>query len=1519
MTLRARKSVKSPWRLIRCEDEQRRLQFAITMDPRPPSSTLQIALLDFNGHIRHHSFQQTSVFDRSWHKIHFGVYEDRVTLHVDCQLIGSLPVRSRGPIDVNGNLTLANSKHSVPIDLQWMVLSCDPSKPERDSCLELQARSQEVSSSTGACETICPRGLPGLNGTDGFDGPPGPRGPQGPRGEAGQRGEPGAPGERGNDGEPGFPGPQGLTGRNGPRGDPGSPGPKGEKGEPGFPGPIGPPGNGSAFPGPPGVEGIQGKRGFPGEEGLPGLPGRDGSPGVPGPKGDRGEDGLPGPPGPPGKPGLPGAGGLDEDGEPGPVGFPGAPGEQGLPGMPGPRGLKGDPGDRGYPGLPGEKGERGATGAPGGDGDKGERGAEGLQGQVGPQGAPGTPGAEGPRGFIGLPGEKGEVGEPGTPGESTVGPQGPPGERGDSGAPGLPGREGPLGLEGPQGQIGPRGEPGAPGSDGQPGKDGRVGAAGAPGERGSKGDSGPEGPQGPVGPRGLPGAMGTSGLPGIPGSIGAPGPEGKTGPQGAPGPPGPPGETIINTGYATDQEAYPGLPGARGLPGLTGLPGERGANGERGPEGSPGVPGLPGKEGPPGMPGPPGQRGPPGLHGQPGSPGRSYSEVELKEICMAVLREQLSELTSSLTGPPGPPGRSKPGPPGPPGQQGPPDQWEELRSGLVGPRGPPGTPGLRRPGRRGHTGIPADAATTVVLFVMFTADFGSSCRTIIKNERRCGNRLCSNEKQRDIDSKRQRWTLADLTDVAAGTLPTGCSNCTKMILKGQYAVQFNYFINVAVPFHKQLQKIRRPDAQKNLEVDNERQEKDRDAFRDHNNKGSRSLKMEITDGVTTVVGFETTSIPVIKNKIPGEKAVLTGPIEVRKGVLLLNSNNVTLLGGEVDTLLVPNAEENVLARALKQPENPDPYNVENRAPLGGDSVEVEQPNRVPQQQTHVPNSTNPSQSTQQSRNIPQEMLDDDVDDALLASLAEAFENESFVSQESAPTTNVAPRINQPGPVNSKPPTNNRHPTSSAIKTQTTPKAPKRRPSTSSASKVQSKQQSITSFLSQPKKVDAPAITRNREPVFDVSSDDFDDDFELLAAQTASLAEQSVLCRKEDSAASHDPQRLKRELEQSYITTSNNAARVVPPSAPPGLDRLESPILESSHQKRRKDPIELDVFGRPKIPRGEDYHSSSSTLSSTPEASVFRNPVHEAMSARDSPSNQAGEETFDWLPPPQKANLDHVRPSHEKGKILIDYTDASTLDLNSIPSQRTDSSSASSKTSQPSSSGSRNSAIVSGEPFPPKEFPCKRTIFGKVSKVVNKLQLRNAQWILSAIVEAKGIEMEMDFAPQVLDRIFTITAEEITRQKDLIKTDKALKEKFNALLRESQRRIQTLQCEMVSMKLREKNAHQCQGDPGQAGLQGERGYPGLPGPGGLPGQDGRPGERGEKGERGQEGVGVEGPIGPRGEPGPPGPPGIGIPGRMGERGEPGRQGFPGIGGPRGSPGAPGFCEYCNPPTGNFKGP
>merc|ERR1712212_334314 len=48
-----------------------------------------------------------------------------------------------------------------------------------------------------------------------------------------------------------------------------------------------------------------------------------------------------------------------------------------------------------------------------------------------------------------------------------------------------------------------------------------------------------------------------------------------------------------------------------------------------------------------------------------------YSENDLREICAAVLRDKLSELTAGLQGPPGRPGRGyrgKPGKAGPRGQ-----------------------------------------------------------------------------------------------------------------------------------------------------------------------------------------------------------------------------------------------------------------------------------------------------------------------------------------------------------------------------------------------------------------------------------------------------------------------------------------------------------------------------------------------------------------------------------------------------------------------------------------------------------------------------------------------------------------------------------------------------------------------------------------------------------------------------------------------------------------------------------
>ena len=85
------------------------------------------------------------------------------------------------------------------------------------------------------------------------------------------------------------------------------------------------------------------------------------------------------------------------------------------------------------------------------------------------------------------------------------------------------------------------------------------------------------------------------------------------------------------------------------------------------------------------------------------------------------------------------------------------------------------------------------------------------------------------------------------------------------------------------------------------------------------------LKLELTDGKNTIIGMEYTPIACLNTKIiPGSKIMLNGPLRCINGVLFLEPKNVKLLGGEVDTLLITNAFENILLKALNKPINPNP-------------------------------------------------------------------------------------------------------------------------------------------------------------------------------------------------------------------------------------------------------------------------------------------------------------------------------------------------------------------------------------------------------------------------------------------------------------------------------------------------------------------------------------------------------------------------------------------------------------------
>lgn len=163
-TWRARKQPRSSWHLIRITDFRNRPQLLLILDP--VTRTVTLALPRTPTGLQQASFMRPQLFDRGWHKVHFGVHEDHVAFFADCSDVGEAPLQPRPPVDTSGAVSIArqaSSNTAVPLELQWMVINCDPGRPDRDACLELPP---QVVEQQGSCEVVCPQGPPGYNGTD---------------------------------------------------------------------------------------------------------------------------------------------------------------------------------------------------------------------------------------------------------------------------------------------------------------------------------------------------------------------------------------------------------------------------------------------------------------------------------------------------------------------------------------------------------------------------------------------------------------------------------------------------------------------------------------------------------------------------------------------------------------------------------------------------------------------------------------------------------------------------------------------------------------------------------------------------------------------------------------------------------------------------------------------------------------------------------------------------------------------------------------------------------------------------------------------------------------------------------------------------------------------------------------------------------------------------------------------------------------------------------------------------------
>ncbi|KAK9887575.1 hypothetical protein WA026_023382 [Henosepilachna vigintioctopunctata] len=165
-----------------------------------------------------------------------------------------------------------------------------------------------------------------------------------------------------------------------------------------------------------------------------------------------------------------------------------------------------------------------------------------------------------------------------------------------------------------------------------------------------------------------------------------------------------------------------------------------------------------------------------------------------------------------------------------------------------------------------------------------------------------------------------QWLLLDLRDIESPVLPPGLSEKKYMVLNGNFSLQVMQVVDISKPKYWQIQQIRK----ENILTKPQRNESN-----DSVGTGKRVLQLSLTDGVQYVEAIEYKPITVLDiNLTPGIKVRLSGPITIRRGRLMLQEKNIRILGGEVESLLVSNAAENILAKALKLPENPDPQVVD---------------------------------------------------------------------------------------------------------------------------------------------------------------------------------------------------------------------------------------------------------------------------------------------------------------------------------------------------------------------------------------------------------------------------------------------------------------------------------------------------------------------------------------------------------------------------------------------------------------
>lgn len=160
----------------------------------------------------------------------------------------------------------------------------------------------------------------------------------------------------------------------------------------------------------------------------------------------------------------------------------------------------------------------------------------------------------------------------------------------------------------------------------------------------------------------------------------------------------------------------------------------------------------------------------------------------------------------------------------------------------------------------------------------------------------------------------QEWLHADLTELGTCCLPPQVQDQASTTITGYFPLQMNLVRDISEPAYAQLLKVEGTDNENTAVSATQDHRMQTQAARE---KADRMLMLELTDGTTVVEGMEYRPAPNLSvNLSPGTKVLVYGTVKVRRGILFLTQQNISVLGGKVMDLLEKNDQRNTLIAAL---------------------------------------------------------------------------------------------------------------------------------------------------------------------------------------------------------------------------------------------------------------------------------------------------------------------------------------------------------------------------------------------------------------------------------------------------------------------------------------------------------------------------------------------------------------------------------------------------------------------------